>query len=177
MDYLKFDTMRSLENYQSIVNNFQIGEIIYLMDSEQYLMYNGEEWMPVPNSLNIDSQGLSMTMYELNKSIISQLPVITDFDHAYEVIYNFKKAHKPRGAFMLLCKDISYYTIFQNNSLEHDFSTLGEAVITCAQDIGKVIAVDPTDDGNVEIWVRTPEEEDLCMYLFDCHDLIVTYGG
>ena len=77
--------------------------------------------------------------------------------------------------YMLLCKDISYYTVFTSGN---EFETFGNAVITCAQDVGKVINADLTEDNRaVEIWVRNEAEEVYCMYLFDCQQMIVTYGG
>jgi hypothetical protein len=79
---------------------------------------------------------------------------------------------------MLLCKDISYYTIFENeNTKACDFGTLGHAVLECVQDVGKIISADLTEDqGAIEIWVRTPEEDNLCMYLFNCEGLVVSFG-
>lgn len=79
---------------------------------------------------------------------------------------------------MLLCKDISYYTIFQRtDDLFVHFSSFGEAVLTCASDIGKIVTVDYMEETKtVEIWVRKHDtQENLCMILFDCHDFIVTY--
>jgi hypothetical protein len=80
---------------------------------------------------------------------------------------------------MLLCKELSYYTFFQKteDTLTHFFS-FGEAVLTCAQDIGNIISVDYMENTNtIEIWVRTKNNEDnVCMVLFDCKDFIVTYS-
>lgn len=80
---------------------------------------------------------------------------------------------------MLLCKELSYYTIFQKTEdVFTHFSTFGEAVLTCAQDIGNIISVDYMENTNtIEIWVRTKDNEDnVCMVLFDCKDFIVTYS-
>ena len=71
-----------------------------------------------------------------------------------------------------------YYTIFQKSSdIYTHFSSFGEAVLTCASDVGDIIAVDYMDTTNtVEIWVRKKgSNENLCMVLFECHDFIVTY--
>ena len=121
-----------------------------------------------------------MSLYELNKTIVAQLPVKetnADLSDIRNTIDNFRKSIGASN-FMLLCKDISYYTIFQNDEPKMcDFRTLGYAVTECAQDIGKIICADIVPDGAaVEIWVRTPEDDNLCMYLFNCTNLIVTYG-
>jgi hypothetical protein len=78
---------------------------------------------------------------------------------------------------MLLCKDISYYTIFtyEGSKIAH-YETLGQAVLDCILNVGQLVCVDETPDGNaIEIWVRT-EDDNICMYLFNCSELMVTYG-
>lgn len=178
---LQFPTLDSLRKYAEKINNFHTGEIIYLTDEEKVVMFNGTDFVDVPTDAKIKGDGLNMTLYELNKSIISQLPVKTTYAEqklSRDVIDNFFKKHG-RKYYMLLCKDISYYTIFQYSSDDKmtDFDTLGYAVLDCLLDVGKLVCADLLEDGSaVEIWVRTPEDENLCMYLFDCEKLIVTFG-
>ena len=178
---LQFPTLDSLRKYAEKVNNFHIGEIIYLTDEEKVVMFNGTDFVDVPTDAKIEGNGLNMTLYELNKSIISQLPVKTtpaEQKPSRDVIDNFFKKHNCKH-YMLLCKDISYYTIFQYSSDNRmtDFDTLGHAVLDCLLDVGKLVCADLLeDDSAIEIWVRTSEDENLCMYLFECEKLIVTFG-
>jgi hypothetical protein len=53
------------------VNNFSKGEIIHLTDDEKYVMYDGEKFVDIPDKVQMEGDGLSMSLYELNKSIIS----------------------------------------------------------------------------------------------------------
>ena len=118
-----------------------------------------------------------MSLYDLNKYIISQLPKLEDLTAAIDLINEFDKCVDSEY-YMLLCRDISYYTIFNhfiNN--DNEFSNLGEAVLTCAQEIGELVSVELTaDKGAIEIWAKT-NEDSLCMYLFNCANLIVNWGN
>lgn len=177
--YLTYKNKKALEDYVKLVNNFQKGEIVYLTDEDKFIMFDGEQFIDVPEKVSMKGEGLSMSLYELNKTIIAQLPTkdtVTDLADVRNTINDFRKKSGKQN-FMLLCKDISYYTIFQYDGPKVcDFKSLGDAVTECAQDVGKIICGDLIPDGSaIEIWVRTPEEENLCMYLFNCEDLIVTY--
>lgn len=124
-----------------------------------------------------DKNLFSMNLYDLNKSIIGQLPKKTkeELIELEKVIndYHYKINSK---FYMLLCKDISYYTILNNDNY---FATefLGEVVIDCASNVGSIISIDPTEDNTIEIWVKTPEEEVVCMYLFDAKDFVANFLG
>lgn len=178
--YLTYKNQDALNTYFNTLNNFRKGEIIYLTDEEKFVMYDGEKFVDVPEKVTMDGEGLSMSLYELNKTIVAQLPIKETNADLSDVRNAIDEYGKNSGAksFMLLCKDISYYTIFQHDAPKTcDFGTLGYAVTECAQDVGKIICGDIVPDGAaVEIWVRTSEDENLCMYLFNCEGLIVTYG-
>lgn len=156
-------------------NRLQDGEMIYLTDEETYLVWMNKEWVSLPKKVEGQNQGFSMTTYDLNKSLIAQMPVLEDLTEACAVIDRYADDNEN---FLLLCKDISYYTIFEKTggTFVH-FDTLGEAVLTCASDIGKIITVDFMEETNtIEIWVRTPEDDNLCMCFFECSGFMVYYA-
>lgn len=163
-----------LESYTNRARNrLQEGEMIYLTDENIYCVWKDNTWMPLPQ--RVEGQGLTMTAYDLNKTIIAQMPVMEDWTEACAVIDEYATGNEN---FLLLCKDISYYTIFEktNGAFVH-FETLGEAVLTCASDIGKIITVDFMEETNtIEIWVRTPEDDNLCMCFFECSGFMVYYA-
>ena len=176
---MEFSTLTSLQNYANKVNNFSKGELIYLTEEEKYVMYDGENFVDIPEKVHMNGEGLSMSLYELNKSIISQLPAKITYAEQHEDREKINKFFGKNGrtSYMLLCKDISYYTIFtyEGNKMA-DFETLGHAVLDCLLNVGHLVCADETSDGNaMEIWVRT-EDDNICMYLFTCSDLMVTYG-
>jgi hypothetical protein len=80
-------------------------------------------------------------------------------------------------AYMLLCRDINYYTMFITGNEESD-ETVGEAVIDCFNYLtGELKAIDLTDDGNaVEIWFAIGEEYGLvarCAYFFNYDEGVI----
>lgn len=97
---------------------------------------NYEEKQKVNGSLN-------MSMYELNKCVVRQLPSMTEeqLAAAGDLIDSFQKENK---YFMLLGKDLDYYTIFQTK--ENMEETMGEAVIDCLSNLGDIKAIDLTPE-------------------------------
>lgn len=90
------------------------------------------------------------------EDIEAKKPMLTEF---------FKKDI----AFMLLCKDTSYYTVFIDRTDEQILPPkFCNEVMECIQTQGFIKAMDLTDDGNaVEIWVQpAPANEPVVMYLF-----------
>ena len=109
------------------------------------------------------------------KCNMASLPIIDNLDDCKNLI-NEKMWRF--DYLMLLCKDISYYTIFYKADNSEEFATRGDAILACAQDIGKIITVDYMEASDtIEIWVRTPENDNLCMCLFDCAGLMVGFKG
>ena len=166
--------------YLTKQNRFQEGEVVYVTDTEKFMVYKDAEWIPLEAQkvkTEGNSQGIQMTAYELNKQLISQMPIPTDLTNFDEIITEFKREAKSSD-FMLLCKERSYYTVFRktDDSFSH-FIEFGEAVLTCASDLGDVITVDKMDETNtVEIWVKNKDTQEVdCMVLFESNDFIVTY--
>lgn len=172
-----FQNKKQLNSFmEKGINRFQDGEVAYLIDENKMVVYNGKEWTEVVAS-NVNEEGLSMSLYDLNKSVITQLPVLNDLNPCLEVIRDFHNNNINGKYYMLLCKDISYYTIFIKDTLVmNEFNNIEEAVLACAQDIGGIVSVEKTPEETVEIWVKTKDGEALCMYLFDCAGLIVKWG-
>ena len=177
---LQFANLDALNKYTNTVNNFQVGELVYLEDRDTCVMYNGKEFVDIPKEAKLEGNGLQISLYELNKSIVSQLaPKLTvEEQEGSCALINDYRSLNGNIHYMLLCKDISYYTIFEPvDSEKSDYAYLGNAVLDCVSDIGQFICADLTEDkGAIELWVRTTEEENLCMYLFGCEQLIVTYA-
>ena len=151
--------------------NYAPREIAYLTDKDKYVFWDGEKWMDFPEG-EAEEHGFAMNLYDLNKNIVSQLPVLTDYTDAKILLDNFNH----NKIYMLLCKEISYYTIFQYDDACKN-TKFSDVVLECANDIGQIISVDLTEDKNaIEIWVRT-DDDNLCMYLFNSEQMFVYYGG
>lgn len=160
------------------VNRFKEGEIVYLTDLNKYVIYHNCQWEDLSDFQVKGENNITMSNYDLNKQIISQLPIQDDLTQSKNVIEKFINDNAHSNNFMLLCKDISYYTIFRKtDNFNAHYATSGDAVLNCANDVGDIIAVDYMDSTNtVEIWIRTYNNQDnICMVLFDCEDFIVTF--
>ena len=159
-------------------DRYKQGEVAYLTDLEKVVMWNGETWVDLPSSAKIEgSKSLGMNLYDLNKSAMASFPIMEDFTTAINLINEFNSNNTLKYA-MLLCKDISYYTVFIRDDYENEALDLGNSVIECALNVGSVLSVDLTEDQQaIEIWVRDNNNENLCMYLFNCAGLIVKYNG
>ena len=67
---------------------------------------------------------------------------------------------------MMLCNDIRYYTVFAYNSYcYNEGESLGEAVISCAMDVGPIYDFYETKDGAFEIWVKD-NTDTICLINF-----------
>ena len=117
---------------------------------------------------------VSMSNYEANQQIISQLPPMnkTEEEKCIEEIDDyFSKTNN--NHYMLLCKEFSYYTIFEKATYT-EFKTLSNAVLTVLSELGTIRTyyANPAD---IELWV-TVEEETYCFHLFAYDMGVVTYG-
>ena len=101
-----FKNLDALNKYSDTVKRNAQGEIVFIEDIQEYYMYNGDNWMPLPKA-DAENDGLSMNLYDLNKSLIASLPAPTadDFIKMEKTICDFDNGEF--DYFMLLCKDIS----------------------------------------------------------------------
>jgi gamma-glutamylcyclotransferase (GGCT)/AIG2-like uncharacterized protein YtfP len=147
----------------------QEGEIIQSSIDNKFYIYKDGAWM----LMNIDSSGVHMGLYDINKQIVAQLPVLTDtevHDKAYSVYTLHAKFNNE--FYMLYGKEISYFTLFKINDANY-FTT---EVIDCLNNIGDIKAIDTTEAQDaLEIWVET-EDGPTCLYLFPYDSGLVQVG-
>lgn len=123
---------------------------------------------PVAGWEEIKTNGnLSLSAYEINKQVISQLPPLSAEELAgKKILIRDFMINTQNKYFMLLCRDINYYTLFHLDVYENTEERLEDILFAeCAMFIGDIKAVDPTDDGAIEIWV-TNETDTYAMYFF-----------
>ena len=139
------------------------GEIAYAIDEDCYYLYN-EGWQPVEATM--EGSNIVLGLYDLNAQILAQLPPITDFDEKCKLIEEFIH-NTNNNYYMMYGKNISYFTVFCRKNFNGEFTTVGDAVITCLENVGLVKSIDLTESKDaIEIWVTTPEDVTTCLYLF-----------
>lgn len=107
--------------------------------------------------------GINLSLYEMNKQVISQLPEIEDI----AVLTPIRKYKNKDGKyFMLLCRDLNYYTLFVID-LESDVR-IEQEVLECLKELGRIKSVEEFEDKNlVEIWVQPENSDPVVMYFFN----------
>lgn len=131
-------------------------------------VWHNNAWQEV----KLESGGINMGLYDMNKQIISQMPILEDFEKAMNDIWTLYETYHNKY-FMLYGKEISYFTVFK--IIEPQY--LGEEVLDCCLNVGLVKAMDLTAAGDaVEIWVQPQDGEPTCLYLFPYDSGIVQVG-
>lgn len=152
----------------------EIGSIAYLQDSKLYYEYKDYGNWAV-RKLNMDKIDLHMTIYEMNQQIIAQIPTYTNeqIQNGVNIINEFDKQQRATY-YMLLCKEFSYFTLFEfeNSSSEN----LGQAVMDCLTHLGDIKAIETADNTQIEIWVMISDTAQ-CFHLFKYDQGVVKYGG
>lgn len=144
--------------------NLNEGEIYHATDTNKiFIVKDGQL-----TQLTVDPEaGFQMSLYDMNKQIIAQLPTLNDLELAEKVklINDFFDKSEYNYA-MLLGKEISYYTLFHHN--EESFETIGEVAIECLSNLGEIKAIDEAFDNTaIECWVTDVEADNtFCLYMF-----------
>ena len=107
---------------------------------------------------------LQMNLYDMNKQLISQMPILNDEDlkSCRQTIHNYLLA-KQSKFYMLLCKDINYYTLLH---VVAEGPAAADEVIECVKCLGDVKSVDMNENDAIEIWVQEEVRGPMVMYLF-----------
>ena len=157
---------------------FKENDVALIEETNDAVVYHGGDWRPM--TLN-SGEGVSLSLFEYNRQLMEQLPAMSD-----EALYNagdiinqyWIKTHNE--FYMILNNAKHYYTIFtdvQTSFTTNEFSTLGDAVLTCCKEMGTIKAIDLNEETDaIEIWITTEEDTD-CYILFPYNNGIVTIGG
>lgn len=115
-----------------------------------------------------DGNLATLSLYDLNKQIISQMPELTN-EKIEEKINLIKEFGKARGAefYMLLNNEIRYYTLFRLVQEYANVYSFEQEVINCLKYLGTIKAIDLNSDGVIEAWVQLHENDEvIVLYLF-----------
>ena len=164
----------TLDALYALQNHIE-GECVYCEENSK--IYTWEEtngWV----ELATEGQGFSMNLYDLNKSIVNQLTPLTgsEITAKMEIIYNLHNSTM-NSHYMLLCKEYSYYTIFECDTMLN-MPTFGAAVCETINGIGEVYSIEATEDNAaIEIWIKPDGEEDSMVFYLFPYDMGVIYYG
>ena len=145
------------------------GEIAYVVKEDQKYQYSEESgWQVYKAEENI----LSMKLYDMNKQIIAQMPNMTKED-IISIINEYHAAMK-NSFYMLMFKEISYFTMFYVNQVDESYETLAQEVINCGNDWGTIKSAHIVEDGSaIEVWIELPNKEITVGYFFSYNEGVI----
>lgn len=143
-------------------------------DNKPYRWDPVEGWKPVAMEGNFQ-----MSAYDMNKQIMGQLPELDAKTLAgkKEMMREFMQLNDATF-YMLLCRDINYYTLFYKTPVEHELAEefLEDIMIDeCLPNIGKIKSIELTD-GAIEIWVQDAEDCVYVAYFFPYDSGVIVCG-
>lgn len=139
-------------------------ELACVENSHTIYKANSEgEW----EEIKVDG-GLTLSLYDLNKTVMAQMPEMTTAQkkEATELIQKYTKEATSETYYMLLGREINYYTVFPVLPNNHSATPIASTVLECAADVGKVVDVSLNDANAIEIWVKT-QDDATCLVFFD----------
>ncbi len=160
---IKVKDLKQLE----ALRNHDVNELALVEDENAVYIY-GEDgnWTPYKPG----DGGLTLSLYDINKMVIPNLPDFTDedFEKATQKIKNFIK---PGTKFwMMLSNEKRYFTLFQLSPNKTSLAPkIEEEAIACLKTLGTVKSVELTEDGQaIEMWViDNMDETPYVYYLFN----------
>ena len=109
------------------------------------------------------SGNIEANLYDLNRSLISQWPIL-DILTALETMIDKFYSETNNSFYMLYGKEKSYFTLFHFGE-KTEFSKLSDGVITCLKEAFDGIVAYEKVEGAIEIWVKDKDEATV-FYLF-----------
>lgn len=111
---------------------------------------------------------LNLSLYDLNKQVIAQLPDLTPEEIELKAGLIFEYVAKHGNYYMLLGRDINYYTLFVRKETTAELPIIESEVIECLKYLGSIKAIDLNEDGTaLELWVVLENNEAMMLLFFD----------
>lgn len=169
MNEIKYIEVRDIKELENSPQTFTPGTVAYQSEGKKVYYYTDPEhgWKEAPNA-NLDDMNLNLSLYDLNKSTIAQLPLATEEDKAnYALELDEYQDATQANYYMMLCHDYHYYTILHHN---HDASAIdgfGVTVLDCLNNTGDLITMEYDKEQKAyEIWMKINDEA-YVFYLFN----------
>ena len=151
------------------------GQTVWCSTEDKVYRYDPiEGWQYIPDD---EETSIGVSMYDINKQIIAQLSPIDEEDMVVvkrEIIRKYCDQMKAEY-YMLLCRDINYYTVFRIDIKLAD-ETIEDVLVDCANYIGAIKSIGFTEDEQaLELWM-TNEEDTYAAYFFPYDQGVIVCG-
>lgn len=148
-------------------------ELVWVEETERYYRWDADKKVWIETPVTIDSDGVKINLYELNKQIVSQLPAMSEEDievKLKEIAENITKKY-----YFLYFRELNYFTLFEKE--EGCDEPINESLKDCLKEVSTDIrSIDRVEDSDAwEIWVKYLDDVTV-GYLFDYSNGVVYYG-
>ena len=138
------------------------GEMCLVKSEEKIFKYNGNTW----DEVELPKGNLELNCYDLNKSIIQQLPELSK-SKKQKGLELIKEVSTEGDYFMLLGREVGYFTVYHKNGGSPEL--IEDAVLDCVENVGTVKSINWPDENArdaVEIWVEI-QGNPTVLYFFN----------
>lgn len=157
------------------------GDIAYTFIDKSYYYFENNLWIKISaldlldkleeqeiTSTPAAEMNTEISLYDMNKQLMKQQKGLSKYALQEKRLALNKYMNKQTNSyFMLLFRDINYYTVFRKvNTSSLDICYFGEELINCLQSFNKVYSIEIQDDNAIEIWIQDEEGEPVVGYLF-----------
>jgi hypothetical protein len=163
--------IESVDNLEQVLEPYA-GQVVW--NEEDSKVYR---WDPIEGWQEQSMDGtFTLSAYDMNKQIIGQLQMMdndTINQKKREIREFVDKEHNQ--FYMLLCRDVNYYTVFVRDLKLAD-ECIDDVVVECANDLGLIKSIELTEDKRaIEIWVSNSEDT-YAMYFFPYDAGVIVCG-
>lgn len=152
------------------LKNFEDEEVVYVEANEMlYICQNGN-WIPYEPNDNVAEQP-QLTLYDLNKMLISQMPNETDDKKIKKIFKNyFRKTNY--DVYMLLCAELRHFTVLLRDKKSPEF--FEDVMLEILKNLGNIKSVEYQDDEVIEIWFQDYSHNEIHVaYLFNYEEGVI----
>lgn len=160
------------------LKNHEEGEIIKVLETGQYYIFHNGEWIIYVAQDDETLKGTidsGLDLYSLNKMIIKDMKNYSKEDilEAKKLVKEFISKDDLSHAYMLLCHELRYYTVFLKDK-EHYQDKMEDVFIECIENLGTIKSISLSDDMAIEVWfVHHETEEPFVAYLFNYDEGVI----
>lgn len=130
----------------------------------------------LPEEFRKKTKNPQLTLYELNKQMVGQLPPIDMTDEEVAKRYNLafdEFIDKIQNKYyMLLCRELNYFTLF--HKMPENEEAFNDVILEIIKNYGTWITWDWADDEHtcLEFWakVKIKEKEEICCFMLFGYD-------
>lgn len=159
MEVKKFKTIKQMNRHAGVDGQ-------YAMVGEKIFQYKDDtrKWEPFsPQGAQLE---IAQNMYAMAKTVAAQAPAMTNeaIQQKKEIIAEFLSKFAANKYFMLLVKEISYYTLFVTNDSSNE--NMSDVIIECLQNLGTIVDINNESADAIEVWIKGSDGEAHIGYFF-----------